>query len=268
MSDDEINGDLSSHYVYLLFKFAHIAAPNARMAAAFKANYASLPAYMKLDGHDDSGSIDAYIQANPPKLAYNDYSFNSNAKARTAYNMVKALNAAWLSDPLYDGRPLIELIGSETHDTVGATEASDNQYALALFASLVDQGLLTGVSASEFDLVVGTSAPGGSATAPAALNLRQSDGLGYQFALMYKMYTKFAPYIDHILNWGTSGAGWQGSYLLFDGNSDADSGYYGAMNPDKYILGHSYLDSYFSGEYEKIQDGYQIDLGDLGTYTR
>jgi GH35 family endo-1,4-beta-xylanase len=268
MSDNLINGDLKDHYVYLLFKFGHIAAPNAQMAAAFKANYASLPAYMKLDGHDDNGSIDAYIQANPPKLAYNDYSYNTNAKARTVYNMVLALNTAWLSDPLYDGRPLIELIGSETHDSVGATEASDNQYALALFAKLVDQGLLTGISSSEFDLVMGTNAPGGGQTAPAALNIRQSDALGYQYALMYKLFSKFAPYMNHVISWGTSGSGWQGSYVLFDGNSDADSGYYGAMNPDRYILGHSYLDYFFSGEYNKLQYGYPIDLGDLGIYTR
>jgi hypothetical protein len=40
------------------------------------------------------------------------------------------------------------------------------------------------------------------------------------------------------------------------------------MNPNRYILGHSYLDSYFSGEYNKLQNGYPIDLGDLGIYTR
>lgn len=271
MSDNLMGGNLQDNYVYLLFKFAHIAAPNAQMAAAFKANYASLPQYMKLDGHDDNGSIDAYIQANPPLLAYNDYSYSTYTKARTVYNMVKALNTAWLSDPLYDGRNLIELIGSETHDSVGPTEASDNQVALALFASLVDQHLLTGISASEFDLLVGTNAPGGGAVAPATLNVRQSDALGYQYALMYKMYSKFAPYMNHVISWGTSGSGWQGSYVLFDGSSNADSGYYGAMNPDRYVLGHSYLDSYFSGEYNKLQSGYPISIGwngDLGTYTR
>jgi GH35 family endo-1,4-beta-xylanase len=268
MSDDEIGGDLKTHYIYLLFKFAHIAAPNAQMAAAFKANYASLPDYMKLDGHDDNGSIDAYVMANPPKVTYNDYGYTARTKARTVYNMVLALNTAWLSDPLYDGRPLIELIGSEAHDAIGNTEASDNQYALALFASLVDRHLLSGISASEFDLLMPTNAPGGGATAPAALNIRQSDALGYQYALMYKLFTKFSPYMDHVISWGLAGSGWQGSYVLFDSNSNADSGYYGAMNPNRYILGHSYLDSFFAGENDKLQNGYVIDLGDLGTYTR
>ncbi|MEK4249409.1 endo-1,4-beta-xylanase [Paenibacillus sp. FSL W7-1287] len=268
MSDELIGGDITEHYIYLLFKYAHIAAPNAQMAAAYKANYADLPEYMKLDGHDDEGSIDAYIVDNPPRLTYNDYGIASRSKARTVYNMVRELNTAWLSDPLYDGRPLIEDIGIQGHDSIGKTLASDNQYAMALYASLVDQGLLSGISYSEFDLKIPTNAPGGGATAPAVLNVRQSDALGYQYALMYKMFTKFAPYIDHIISWGVSGSGWQGSYVLFDSQNNANAGYYGAMNPDRFILGHSYLDDYFEGEYEKLQDGYEIDLGDLGIYKR
>ncbi|WP_342548316.1 S-layer homology domain-containing protein [Paenibacillus sp. FSL P2-0089] len=266
MSDDEIGGDITDHYVYLLFKNAHIAAPNAKMAEAYKANYANLPEYMKLDGHDTKGSIDSYIVDNPPKLTYNDYGVATRSKARTVYNMVLELNTAWRSDPLYDGRPLIEDIGIQGHDAVGKTLASDNQYAMALYASLVDRGLLSGITYSELDLKVPTDAPGGGATAPAALNVRQSDALGYQYALLYKMFNKFAPYIDHIISWGVTGSGWQGSYVLFDGQSNANAGYYGAMKPDRFILGHSYLDDYFAGEYQAIQNN-SIDLGDLGVYT-
>jgi GH35 family endo-1,4-beta-xylanase len=268
MSDDLIGGDLTQHYIYLLFKHAHIAAPNARMAAAYKANYANLPGYMKLDGHDVDGSIDAFIVDKPPKLTYNDYDIFTRSKARTVYNMVRALNTAWLSDPLYDGRPLIEDVGIQGHDSIGKNLASSNQYAMALYASLVDQGLLSGISFSELDLKVPTNAPGGGATAPAVLNVKQSDALGYQYALMYKLFVKFAPYIDHIISWGVSGSGWQGSYVLFDSQSNANAGYYGAVKPDRFILGHSYLDEFFDGEYEKVQDGFEIDLGDLGTYTR
>jgi hypothetical protein len=117
------------------------------------------------------------------------------------------------------------------------------------------------------DLKMPTNAPGGGATAPAVLNVRQSDALGYQYALMYKLFTKFAPYVDHIISWGVSGSGWQGSYVLFDSQTNANAGYYGAMNPDRFILGHSYLDEFFEGEYEKLEDDYPIDLGDLGTFT-
>ncbi len=45
-----------------------------------------------------------------------------------------------------------------------------------------------------------------------------------------------------------------------------NAGYYGAMKPDRFILGHSYLDEYFEGEYEKVRDDFEIDLGDLGTF--
>ncbi len=268
MSDDEISGDVSEHYIYLLFKYAHIAAPNAQMAAAYKANYDSLPEYMKLDGLDTDGSIDAYIIADEdiPKLTYNDYGTGTRSKARVIYNMVKELNTAWQSDPLYDGRPLIEVIGNQGHDAIKNTLASDYQYSMGLYASLVDAGLLSGISYSEFDIKVNSNAPGGGTEAPGALNVRQSDALGYQYALMYKLFTKFAPYVDHIISWGVQGSGWQGSYVLFDGNGNANAGYYGAMNPDRYILGHSYLDYFYDGEYEKLADGYEIDLGDLGVY--
>jgi GH35 family endo-1,4-beta-xylanase len=267
MSDDLIGGDITEHYIYLLFKYAHIAAPNAQMAAAYKANYASLPEYMKLDGHDNDGGIDAYIVNDPPKLTYNDYDISRRTKARTVYNMVRALNTAWLSDPLYDGRPLIEDIGIQGHDSIGRTLASDNQYAMALYASLIDQGLLSGIAYSELDLKMPTTTPGGGAVAPAVLNVRQSDALGYQYALMYKLFNRFAPYVDHIISWGVAGSGWQGSYVLFDGQSNANAGYYGAANPDRFVLGHSYLDDFFAGEYDKLQNSYAIDLGDLGMYT-
>ena len=111
-----------------------------------------------------------------------------------------------------------------------------------------------------------TTTPGGGAVAPATLNVKQSDALGYQYALLYKMFDKFAPYIDHIISWGVAGSGWQGSYVLFDSQSNANAGYYGAANPDRFILGHSYLDKFYEGEYEKIQSN-TIDLGDLGIYT-
>ncbi|HHY81518.1 MAG TPA: hypothetical protein GX505_02435 [Clostridiales bacterium] len=266
MSDDLISGDLSEHYIYLLFKYAHIAAPNAQMAAAYKANYDSLPEYMKLDGHDNNGSIDDYVLENPPKLVYNDYGIATRSKARTVYNMVRDLNTAWLSDPLYDGRPLIEIVGIQGHDSIGRTLASDNQYAVALYASLVDKGLLSGICFSEFDLKVPTSTPGGGAEAPATLNVKQSDALGYQYALMYKLFRKFAPYIDHVISWGVSGSGWQGSYVLFDSQSNANAGYYAAMNPDRFILGHSYLDDFFAGEYEKLHKASGVDMGDLGVF--
>ena len=83
---------------------------------------------------------------------------------------------------------------------------------------------------------------------------------------MFKLFRKFAPYITHVTNWGVSGSGWQGSYVLFDSQQNANAGYYAAMNPDRFILGHSYLDEFFKGEYEKLHKGYGVDLGDLGVY--
>jgi GH35 family endo-1,4-beta-xylanase len=252
MTDDDFD-DIRQHYIYLLFKYAHIAAPNAQMAARFRANYDSLPSYMKLDGHDDNGGIDAYVTDAPPLLTYNDYGIATYTKAKMAYNMIRELNAAWLSDPLYDGRPLIELMGIQGHDVIGPALASDNQAAVALYAGLVDEGLLGGIAYSELDLKIPDSAPGGGALAPAVLNQKQADALGYQYALLFRMFAKYARYIDHVLIWGIAGYGWQNSYVLFNEKMQANQGYYGIMDPDRFIKGHSYLDSYFKGEYAKVR---------------
>ncbi|MDR2398482.1 MAG: hypothetical protein LBD74_06955, partial [Spirochaetaceae bacterium] len=145
---DDAGADLRQHYIYLLFKYAHIAVPNAQMAAKFKERYTSLPDYMKQDGHDYAGAdaglrgnIDAYITAEPPRLTYNDYGIATWSKAKTAYNMIKELNTLWQTDELYDGRPLIEVMGIQGHDAIGPTLASDNQQAIVLYASLIDAGL-------------------------------------------------------------------------------------------------------------------------------
>jgi len=246
MTDDDFD-DIRQHYIYLLFKYAHIASPNAQMAARFKANYGSLPSYMKLDGHDDKGSIDAYVTDEPPLLTYNDYGIATYTKAKMAFNMIKELNTVWLSDPLYDGRPLIEIMGIQGHDAIGPTLASDNQAAIALFAGLVDQSLLSGIAYSELDLRMPDSAPGGGSLAPAPLNRRQADALGYQYALLFKVFAEYARYIDHVIIWGIAGWGWQNSYVLFNDKQQANQGYYGIMDPDRFIKGHSYLDSYFGG---------------------
>jgi len=254
MTDDDI-GDIGQHYIYLLFKYAHIAVPNARMAAQYKAGYndpAIVPEYMKLDNHDHNGSIDAYITKKPPILVYNDYDIAVYSRARVAYNMIKELNTAWKSDPLYDGRNLIECMGIQGHDTVNPTLASRNQNSVRMYATLIDNGLLDWICYSELDLKMPGSAPGGAAFAPDVLNQKQADVIGYQYALLFKVFDNHKKYIDHVIIWGQEGSGFQKSYVPFDQAGMASQAYYGLMNPDKFIKGHSYLDSYFAGEYAAV----------------
>ena len=262
MMDDEYD-NIYSHYIYLLFKYAHMAAPNAQMIEKIKTNLNNrnvIPEYMVVDGH--LNDLDSLVFAEPPKLVYNDYGIAAFSKAKTTCNMIRELNTAWRSDPLYDGRNLIEDMGIQGHDTLGPTLASGTQIAIAMYAELIDNGLLDSISYSELDLKIPVSAPGGGALAPSQLNVKQADALGYQYALLYKLFAKWAPYIDHIISWGLAGQGWQGSYVLFDDSSPpcANAGYYAVMNPDKFIAGHSYLDSYFAGEYEKLQPGYRPEF--------
>jgi GH35 family endo-1,4-beta-xylanase len=257
MTDNDFN-DIKQNYIYLLFKYAHIAVPNAQMAEKYKAGYNDpniVPDYMKKDGHDNGGSIDAYISEKPPFLVYNDYEIATWSKARVAYNMIRELNETWKTDPLYDGRNLIECLGIQGHEMVSPEMVSHNQRAAALFASLIDEGLLDYICYSELDIKQADSAPGGEALAPAVLNQKQADAIGYQYALLFKMFKKYKKYIDHVIIWSQFGSSWMNSYVLFDHEQMASQAYYGVMDPDRFILGHSYLDSYFAGEYDKLKDG-------------
>jgi GH35 family endo-1,4-beta-xylanase len=253
MTDNDFD-DIRQHYIYLLFKYAHIAVPNAQMAEKYKAGFNDpniVPEYMKMDNHDDNGSIDAFVSAKPPILICNDYDFTVRSKTIVACNMIKEINAAWKTDPLYDGRNLIECIGIQGHEMVSPDLVSQYRHAFALFAAIIDEGLLDWICISELDMKQSDTAPGGGARAPDILNQKQADAIGYQYALLFKVFEKFKEYIDHVIFWSQFGASWLSSYVLFDHEQMASQAYYAVMDPDKFISGHSYLDSYFTGEHVK-----------------
>jgi hypothetical protein len=255
MTDNDFD-KISQHYMYLLYKYAHIAVPNRQMAEKYKAGYGNpdiVPQYMKLDNHDNDGSIDAFITEKPPVLVYNDYEITAHTKAKVIRNMIRELNSAWKTDPLYDGRNLIECAGIQGHDTVSPVLASLNQQSVSLFTDLIDKDLLSWICYSEMDMKQPETAPGGRALAPEVLNQKQADSIGYQYALLFKMFEKYRKYIDHVIIWHQSGFGWQNSYVLFDHEKMASQAYYAVMDPDRFIKGHSYLDRYFAGEYGKIK---------------
>jgi len=255
MTDNAFD-DIRQHYMYLLYKFAHIAVPNEQMAAKYKTNFHDsniIPDYMKLDNHDNDGSIDAWITEKPPILVYNDYEIATWTKAKVAYNMIKELNLLWKTDPLYDGRNLIECIGIQGHEIVSPFTAGNSERVLAIFAELIDEGLLDCICYSEIDIRQMDIAPGGEALAPAVLDQKQADAVGYQYALLFKLFEKYKKYIDHVIIWSPYGTSWQGSYVLFDHDQKASQAYYGVMDPDRFINGHSYLDEFFAGEYDKVK---------------
>jgi GH35 family endo-1,4-beta-xylanase len=165
--------------------------------------------------------------------------------------MIKEINAAWKTDPLYDGRNLIECIGIQGHEMVGPDLVSQYQHAFALFAAIIDEDLLDWICISELDMKQSDTAPGGGARAPDTLNQKQADAIGYQYALLFKVFEKFKEYIDHVIFWSQFGASWLSSYVLFDHEQMASQAYYAIMDPDRFISGHSYLDSYFTGEQAK-----------------
>jgi len=247
--------DIRMHYVYLLFKYAHIAVPNAQMAAKYKAGFSDpqiVNDYMKMDNHDDNGSIDAYITGKPPILILNDYGINIATKAKVAYNMIREINIAWKTDPLYDGRNLIEGMGIQGHEIVSPIAANQNRQSAGLFARLIDEGLLDCLCYTSVDIRQPHNAPGGEASAPAVLNQIQADVIGYQYALLFKVFEKYKKYIDHVIFWSQYGAGWMDSYVPFDHEKMASQAYYGIMNPDKFIKEHTYLENFFNREKQNI----------------
>ena len=257
MTDNEFD-DIRQHYVYLLFKYAHIAIPNAQMAENFKKYYGDssiIPEYMKMDNNDDNGSIETFVSEKPPILTYNDYEMNVVSKAKVAFNMIKELNTTWKTDPLYDGRNLIECLGIQGHEMVSPTTASQNEQSIKLFAGLIDENLLDCIAYSEIDMRQPHIAPGGEALAPAVLNQKQADAIGYQYALLFELFSKYKKYIDRVIFWSQFGASWMNSYVLFDLEKKASQAYYAIMDPEKFIKGHSYLDEYFEDEYDKIKNG-------------
>jgi len=264
LTDDDF-GDIRQHYIYLLFKYAHIAVPNAQMAERYKAFFNDpdvIPEYMKMDNHNKDGNIDSYVSEKPPLLIFNDYEMISMSKAKVAYNMLKEINTAWKTDPLYDGRNLIECMGIQGHEAVGTVTAGKTQKSIALFANLIDQGLLDKICFSEFDIRQPSYAPGGQALAPAVMNQKQADSVGYQYALFFKLFEKYKKYIDHVTFWSPYGSSWMNSYVPFDHEQKASQAYYAIMDPDKFIKGHSYLDDFFAGEYDLLSADYnpQIEI--------
>jgi GH35 family endo-1,4-beta-xylanase len=230
------------HYVYLLYKFAHIAVPNARMAAAYKSGYnnaEAVPEYMKLDNHDKNGSIDSFIMEKPPLLIYNEYEVIAGSKVNVVYNMIRELNTVWKTDPLYDGRNLIEGLGIQGHEIVGSKLITQSMKALDMIISLIEEGLLDSLCYSEMDIRQPNNAPGGEARAPSVLNQKQADVIGYQYALLFKMFEKYKKYFDHITIWKEYGRSWMESYVLFDHEQKASQAYYAVMDPDRFIQGHA-----------------------------
>ncbi|MDR3284473.1 MAG: endo-1,4-beta-xylanase [Treponema sp.] len=251
------------HYVYLLFKFAHIAVPNDQMAARFAQEYAHLPEYLKMNGGSNNGDLSKYVQkvngqTKTPILYFNDYNLNNANKARVTYNMVKELNEAWKTDPLYDGRALIEAIGLQAHYSVSPELLGQVRAALELFETLSDvQSGAVKLAISELDMKSTATSPGGRQTAPGSQNVggcqwtqEQADAQGYQFALLFKLFAEHSRYIERVtlggledrVNWLWNN---HGHTVLFDQDMCGNPGYYGAYDPDTFIAEHTYLASYF-----------------------
>jgi GH35 family endo-1,4-beta-xylanase len=242
---------ISSHYVYLLYKFAHIAVPNQAMVDKFASQYAALPDYMKSNGDSNNGDISKYVQKlngeiKTPILYYNDYNLNQNGKASAAAAMIEAVNIAWINDPLYDGRPLIEGIGLQAHYTSSPTLLTQVRTSLEKFEALTPiNGTAVKIAISELDMKSNAEAPGGKPETGRGVTTvpwtqLQNDAQAYQYALLFKLFIDHADHIERVTMGGLEDrVNWlwarHGHTVLFNEDMEANSSYYAAYDPDRFM---------------------------------
>jgi GH35 family endo-1,4-beta-xylanase len=221
------------------------------MVNKFAANYAALPDYMKVNGDSNHGDLSIYVQKvngeiKTPVLYYNDFNLYQNGKASAAAAMIEAVNAEWQTDPLYDGRPLIEGIGLQAHYFSTPKLLGQVRASLEKFEALTPvNGIPVKIAISEFDMKSNPDAPGGkpgtgSGVTTVPWTQVQNDAQGYQFALLFKLFVDHADHIERVtmggledrVNWLWNG--W-GHTVLFNEDMEANSAYYAAYDPDGFM---------------------------------
>jgi endo-1,4-beta-xylanase len=221
------------------------------MVDKFAVHYAALPDYMKANGDSNNGDLSKYVQKLngkiiTPVLYYNDYNLNQGGKASAAFDMNEALNFAWQNDPLYDGRPLIEGIGLQAHYTSGPALLSQVKTSLEKFESLTPvNGIPVKIAISELDMKSNAEAPGGKPETGQGVTTvpwtqLQNDAQGYQYALLFKLFIDHADHIERVTMGGLEDrVNWlwarHGHTVLFNEDMKANSAYFAAYDPDKFM---------------------------------
>ncbi|MCL2764844.1 MAG: endo-1,4-beta-xylanase [Treponema sp.] len=171
------------------------------------------PWFMKIGHEFVYEGFRAARLANPNAiLYYNDYNMNMLNKASLVRDMVQDVNNQWLSDPLYDGKLLIQAIGMQSHHNTGITPASI-QAAINLFKPL---GVT--ISISELDILSQSWGDYSAATAVTNTGRQNAANLYGQF---FTVFLNNSDIIKRVTFWGLNDAqSWRarGEPLIFSGN--------------------------------------------------
>jgi endo-1,4-beta-xylanase len=152
-------------------------------------------------------------QADPDAiLYYNDYNLDNANKAGATHRMVRDVNQQWTSDPLYDGRKLIEGIGMQSHHNTGVSAANIST-SLNLFKQLGVK-----ISISEIDVLSQGWSDYDKVTPTNAGKLQAANLYGEYF----KLFLQNSDIIERVTFWGVyDEQSWRsgGRPLIFEGSS-------------------------------------------------
>jgi len=179
-------------------------------------------------------------------LYYNDYNMEEPEKVRLVVYMVNAVNLKWAqseSNPQggryssiqeylnAGGRLLIEGIGMQQHDTVGADSHFQN------VENAIQAYITTGAKISITELDVGVPGYQRGATLSSEDELRQA----LHYARLFVIFKRYSDHIERVSFWGVQDArSWRADTLclIFDANLHTKLAYYAVADPEGFLETH------------------------------
>ncbi|MCL2224577.1 MAG: endo-1,4-beta-xylanase [Defluviitaleaceae bacterium] len=187
-------------------------------------------AYANGAGEGEHGSdyvFDAFYFARKydPKavLYYNEYNEEFDHKCTAIPQMVNEINEQWRNHPEYDGMPLIEGIGMQSHHNHICTNVDKIRAALESFTKTGAK-----ISITEMDFTHGSSSEPAN-----PLTAEQSQNLTKMYTALFNLYREFSPHIERVTFWGLNDKrSWRswGSPLLFDSNNQPKDAFHAILN--------------------------------------
>jgi GH35 family endo-1,4-beta-xylanase len=133
-------------------------------------------------------------------LIYNDYSTEWHVKYEAISQMVEQINERWQSDPLYDNRLLVEVIGKQMH-TFQGTNLNDIRSSIRRFSQTGARIHITELSVNP---VPWDFAGFGWQNRNTILTSEQVQIQSDMFRDLFEIFVYFANYIDRVSMWGTN----------------------------------------------------------------
>jgi len=155
-------------------------------------------------------------------LYYNDFATYYPVKREVIAQMTEQINERWRTDPLYDGRLLIEGIGMQGHFPLNGPNSQSLRDTLKRYAATGARISITELDIPTYDY----RNPPSAAQMPRLLT-NQSQAFENVFAI----FLEFSDNIERVAFWGKADhLSWRrGNALLFDGNLQAKPAFFAIL---------------------------------------